>query len=76
MAGECAMLTDVFVHADHYSLVAAMSVDGYLAAEVIDGLFDHEAFFLFIADKVVSSLFLQSCHSELSTASCDESFPW
>jgi len=31
ISGECAELTDVFVQGDHYLLVAAMTVDGYIA---------------------------------------------
>ncbi|KAG1840396.1 hypothetical protein C8R48DRAFT_577254, partial [Suillus tomentosus] len=40
MAGRRAALTDVFVHGDHYSLVAAITTEGYMAAHVVEGSFD------------------------------------
>ena len=33
-AGQRAELKDVFVHGDRYSLLAAMTIDGYLATRV------------------------------------------
>ncbi|KAF9241271.1 hypothetical protein BU15DRAFT_12521, partial [Melanogaster broomeanus] len=39
-SGTRAILSDVFVRGDRYSLVAAITVDGYLAAEVVEGSYD------------------------------------
>jgi hypothetical protein len=52
--GEAAHFSDVFVRGNRYSLVAAMSIEGYLAARVIEGSFDTESFFDFIIDDLVS----------------------
>ena len=46
-------LTDVFVHGDRYSMVAAVTTEGYLAADVVEGSYDSELFNLFISEKVV-----------------------
>ncbi|KAG2157040.1 hypothetical protein DEU56DRAFT_710158, partial [Suillus clintonianus] len=40
MAGQRAALTDVFVRGDRYSLVAAITTEGYMAAHVVEGSFD------------------------------------
>lgn len=58
MSGACANLADVFVHGDRYSLVAAMTVEGYIAAEVVEGSYDRDLFYEFITQQVV-------CHSYL-----------
>ena len=55
MAGRHAALTDVFVCGDHYSLVAAITAEGYMAAHVVEGSFDSKTFYEFIATKVVSA---------------------
>jgi transposase len=52
--GEAAHFSDVFVRGNRYSLVAAMSIEGYLAARVLEGSFDTESFFDFIIDDLVS----------------------
>ena len=51
--GERAELTDVFVRGDRYSLLCAMTVDGYIAAEVVEGSFDSLQFYQFIEEQVV-----------------------
>ena len=51
--GQRAQLKDVFVRGDRYSLCAAMTVDGYIAARVVEGSFDAEQFYNFIAEEVV-----------------------
>ena len=56
MAGQHAGLADVFICGDRYSLVAAMSVDGYLAAEVVEGSYDRDLFYQFITQQVVSGI--------------------
>jgi len=37
MTGQHATLSDVFVHGDRYSLVAAITTKGYMAAHVVEG---------------------------------------
>ena len=55
MPGECADLVDVFVRGDRYSLLAAMTTEGYIAVNVVPGSHDGLAFFDFIAEEVVES---------------------
>ena len=52
-SGECTELKDVFVQGDRYSLVAALTVDGYIASDVVLGSFDSMDFLEFIQEKVV-----------------------
>ena len=52
-SGDCTELKDVFVQEDHYSLTAALSKDGYIAAHAVPGPFDFLAFISFIAEDVV-----------------------
>lgn len=51
--GERATLTDVFVRGDQYSLCAAMTVEGYIAARVVEGSYDVEQFYDFVAEEVI-----------------------
>jgi hypothetical protein len=67
VSGEHAELVDVFVQGDRYSLVAAMTVDGYIAAHAIPGSFDAMTFYDFIAEEVVH---LCSLSFVMSTDSC------
>jgi transposase len=53
MMGQQAPLTDVFVRGDHYSLVAAITTEGYMSAHVVEGSFDGETFLAFVAVKLV-----------------------
>jgi len=53
--GERAEFVDVFVRGDRYSLAAALTKDGYIAARAVPGSFDSFEFFDFIAEEVVSS---------------------
>ena len=52
-AGCQATLSDVFVQGKHYSLVAGISIDGYVVADVVKGLFDGDLFYDFISEKLV-----------------------
>ena len=52
------MLKDVFVRGDRYSLVAALTIDGYIAAEAIPGSFDSIDFLEFIQEQVVHSTYI------------------
>lgn len=53
MSGEPAILTDVFAQGDRYSLIAAITKDGYIAAHAVPGSFDAFEFYNFIAEDVV-----------------------
>jgi hypothetical protein len=53
--GERAELTDVFIRGDWYSLLAALTIDGYIATEVVPGSFDSISFYEFVQEKVVCS---------------------
>jgi transposase len=58
LAGERAAFTDVFTRGQRYSLAAAISRQGYIAAKVIPGSFDSFDFFEFVAEQVVSISFV------------------
>jgi transposase len=53
-SGKRPQLRDVFVRGDRYSLLAAMTVEGYIAACVIPGSFDSIEFYDFVCEEVVS----------------------
>jgi transposase len=52
--GYPADFEDVFIRGVRYTLVAAMSMDGYIAQRVVEGSLDSFDFFDFIVDDVVS----------------------
>ena len=52
--GQPATLSDVFVRGDRYSLVAAITIEGYIATRVVPGSLDSFEFYTFIAEDVVS----------------------
>jgi len=58
MSGARASLSDVFafIRGDRYSLVAAMTIDGYIAADVVEGSYDCELFYALIMQQVVCYL--------------------
>jgi hypothetical protein len=49
MSNEHAELKDVFVHGDRYSLLAAITIDGYIANHVVPGSFE---FYSFVAEVI------------------------
>ncbi|THU80363.1 hypothetical protein K435DRAFT_736293, partial [Dendrothele bispora CBS 962.96] len=49
-------ITDVFIRGTRYSLVAALSTNGYIAAKAIEGSYDAAEFFSFILDDVVPQM--------------------
>lgn len=53
MKGQRAEINAPFVRGQRYSLVAAMSLEGYIAMQVIEGSLDSFEFFDFIIDEVV-----------------------
>ncbi|THV06429.1 hypothetical protein K435DRAFT_960414 [Dendrothele bispora CBS 962.96] len=54
--GLPAQITDVFIRGTRYSLVAALSTNGYIAAKAIEGSYDAAEFFSFILDDVVPQM--------------------
>ena len=54
LSGQPAVLSDVFVRGDRYSLVAAITTEGYMATQVVPGSLDSFEFYNFIAEDVVS----------------------
>ena len=67
---EHAELKDVFFHGDRYSLVTALTVDGYIASNAVPGSFDSMDSFEFIQEMMVCSL--MSYRRQILTP---ESFP-
>jgi len=55
-SGERAKLTDVFVRGDRYSLVAALTIEGYIASDAVPGSLDSIDFLEFIQEHVVCSM--------------------
>jgi len=54
LSGERADFIDNFVRGDRYSMVAALTTDGYVASHVIPGSFNAEEFRHYITEQVVS----------------------
>jgi transposase len=52
-SGERAELKDVFICGDRYSLVAVLTVDGYIATHVVPGSLDSMDFLEFVQEQVV-----------------------
>ena len=78
LSGEPATLTDVFVRGDWYSLAAAITKEGYIAACAVPGSFDTLEFYDFICEEVVSLSSLGctiQAYQPLETASQNECFP-
>jgi transposase len=59
-SGERADLKDVFIRGDRYSLVAALTIDGYIATHVVPGSLDSMDFLEFVQEQVVIVLFFCS----------------
>ena len=53
---QCATIPADFVHGDHYSILAAMSVEGYVGTCIVPGSVDGDEFFDFIVNDIVCSL--------------------
>ncbi|KAF8169664.1 hypothetical protein BJ912DRAFT_912720 [Pholiota molesta] len=53
LSGQDALLTAPFIRGERYSLVAAMSQQGYIAAHIVPGSLDAFAFFDFIVEDVL-----------------------
>jgi hypothetical protein len=56
MSGKDEILRDVFVRGYRYSLVAAITIGGYIASTVVPGSLDAFDFYNFVAEDVVSHL--------------------
>jgi len=77
MSREQAELKDVFVRGDRYSLLAAITTEGYIGTCVVPGLFDSFEFYNFVAEEVVC-IVISSFIAELmllSPAAADEAIP-
>lgn len=57
VAGKRATINANFVRGEQYSMVAALSTDGYEAVHVVPGSVDGEEFLNFIVDSVVRCMF-------------------
>lgn len=53
LSGERAQLEDVFVRGDRFSLLAALTIEGYMAVRVVEGSFDAHEFLDFVQEEVV-----------------------
>ena len=56
--GQRAQIRDVFVRGTRYSLCTALTRDGYLATRVVEGSYDADQLYDFIAQDVVSACIL------------------
>ncbi|KAJ3897475.1 hypothetical protein F5879DRAFT_982930, partial [Lentinula edodes] len=56
MKGQRAEINAPFVRGQRYSLVAAMSLEGYIAMRVVEGSLDSFEFFDFIIDEVLPQM--------------------
>ena len=76
MRGQDAHIVAPFICGQRYSMIAAMSKEGYLAAHIMPGSVDSFGFFDFIVEDVVSScsilLICHTIHTELFTGPKDE----
>ena len=52
--GQCATINADFVCGEHYSILAAMSIDGYIGTRAVPGSVDGDKFFDFIVNDIVS----------------------
>ena len=53
LSGERADFVDNFVRGQRYSMVAALTVDGYVSARVIPGSFDAAEFYDYVVEQIV-----------------------
>ena len=58
LSGERAQLEDVFVWGDRFSLLAALTIEGYMAVRVVEGFFDAHEFLDFVQEEVVHRTYL------------------
>ncbi|KIK97578.1 hypothetical protein PAXRUDRAFT_136009 [Paxillus rubicundulus Ve08.2h10] len=75
MSGTHATPSNVFMQGDHYSLVATITIDGYLAVDVVEGSYNSELFYNFIAEKVVWTDFFFTICDPLHTAKAPKDEP-
>jgi hypothetical protein len=53
LSGKRAQLEDVFIRGDRFSLLAALTIEGYMAVRVVEGSFDAYEFWDFVQEEVV-----------------------
>ena len=63
--GTRADIVENFIRGDRYSLLAALSLDGYLAADVVPGSFNKELFYDFVQEPVLREIQCQGLHKLL-----------
>ncbi|KDR67239.1 hypothetical protein GALMADRAFT_23095, partial [Galerina marginata CBS 339.88] len=56
LSGERADFVDNFVRGDRYSMVAAITIDGYIATRVIPGSFNADEFRDYITEQVLPEM--------------------
>ena len=69
LRGQRADFVDNFVRGDRYSLVAAITIEGYLATRVVPGSFDAPEFQDFIVEQIVSTT-IQRLSFQLTDSRC------
>jgi transposase len=75
MVGNPADIQAPFVHGTRYSLVAALSMKGYIATRVLEGSYNADEFFDFIVEEVVCLLYSSQLFAQrYITDASDESF--
>jgi len=71
LSGQPATLLDIFVQGDRFSLAAAITTEGYIATHVVPGSLDSFEFYNFIAEDVVSFIYLSvGCQYPTLSAIC------
>ena len=60
ITGSCTTISANFVQGEQYSIVAALSLDGYEAVDIVLGSVDGEGFMDFIVNDVVCCTFYLS----------------
>lgn len=60
--GQQADYSEVFVRGERYSMIAALTIEGYIAVEVTNGSFDGELFLEYLVEKVVCLVLSISAH--------------
>lgn len=64
--GQRAEISAPFIRGVRYSLVAALSLDGYMTQRVVEGSVDGQEFFDFIVEEVVCLRNLHHCLAQIS----------
>lgn len=72
--GHHAIIDADFVRGDQYSLLAALSVEGFVGTRAVEGSIDGDEFFDFIVDEIVCDIaHPHYCSNHTHSASSNES---